>query len=889
MKRIEKVYEKLKELYSGTGISAVEVADLLGLSRANTSSDLNKLCEEGIVTKSSGRPVLFSPLLDVEAAKGGTSLDVFAEENISLFSAVEQAKAAILYPPKGMNILILGETGVGKSMFAGIIHEYAIEMKKMDKASPFITFNCADYANNPQLLLSQLFGAKKGSYTGADSDRIGLIEKADGGILFLDEVHRLPSEGQEMFFTFMDKGNFRRLGETEAERKAKVLIISATTENPDSTLLRTFTRRIPMIIRIPSLSERSMEERFHLIQQFLMEESARLNREIMLSVNSMRALLSYNCSNNVGQLKTDIQLICAKAYADFVSNRKEYIRIGSNELPRYIREGLYKETEHRQIWNKLIGINKRYCIFNKGEKNIIFRDEREDKNIYDMIEMHALELKGKGMSVEEIETEMGKDIDDYFAKYINSVNGNSDTSNLENVIDPQIIKIVEEIVRFSEEKLKRSFSSQIYHGMALHISSSIERIRHNKKIINPRLNKIRQEYAEEFSVAMECIKMIDSIMDISMPIDEAAFLALFLIYDEKNTMIHEEKVRIIVIAHGNSTATSLADVANKLIGTKYAVGINAPLEERPEQVLCRLKEYIRECAINSDILFLVDMGSLTTFGQEIEKEMNIKTKTIPLVSSLHVIEASRKAILGYTLEDVYRDTLQVNAFLENEIVREKSKTERAPGFAIITICTTGEGSAQVIKKFMEGQLKFDNNLLAIIALDLTEKNTIYTKLRNISKEKRILCIVSPFKLDIDIPQYGLEEVLSLRALKVIQNIIDFETTYIKMGDTLKEHLTNVDGEDVFMSIRKFMSDVEEQLKEKIDPSVLIGASLHIGCMIDRIIGGLPIVEFEEKKEYMWRNSELYTIVKRACEPIKEKYNIDVSDDDICFIMRFFND
>jgi transcriptional regulator with AAA-type ATPase domain len=62
-----------------------------------------------------------------------------------------------------MHILILGETGVGKSMFAELIHKYAIEMNRMDENSPCIVFNCADYANNPQLLVSQLFGSKKGA------------------------------------------------------------------------------------------------------------------------------------------------------------------------------------------------------------------------------------------------------------------------------------------------------------------------------------------------------------------------------------------------------------------------------------------------------------------------------------------------------------------------------------------------------------------------------------------------------------------------------------------------------------------------------------------------------------------------------------------------------
>ena len=213
MKRLELVFQKLVENGSDKKVSAGELAEMLDLSRANVSSDLNRLWKDGKVEKEEGRPTLFF----AKEAKNSllleqTSLDRLAKTNKSLLTPVEQAKAAVLYPPRGMHCLILGETGVGKSGFAVLIHEFAVDIGRLDKNAPFVVFNCADYANNPQLLISQLFGVKKGAYTGAENDRKGLVEKADGGILFLDEVHRLPAEGQEIFFTFMDKGTFRRVG-----------------------------------------------------------------------------------------------------------------------------------------------------------------------------------------------------------------------------------------------------------------------------------------------------------------------------------------------------------------------------------------------------------------------------------------------------------------------------------------------------------------------------------------------------------------------------------------------------------------------------------------------------------------------------------------------------
>lgn len=888
MKRIDIVYNRLKELSMNNGIDAKGLAETLGLSRANVSSELNKLCEMGKVRKTIGRPVLFAPM-DSDNGKHVeyiTTLDKLLGDNKSLKTAGEQAKAAILYPPKGMHTLILGDTGVGKTMFAGIMHKYAIEMEKMLKDSPFITFNCADYSNNPQLLISQLFGVKKGAYTGADSDRLGLIEKANGGILFLDEVHRLPSEGQEMFFTFMDKGIFRRLGETDLERKSSVLIISATTENPESSLLKTFTRRIPMIIRIPGLNERGIEERFSLITNFFREESFRLDREIMVSVNSMRAFLSYTCQNNVGQLRTDIQLACAKAYADLLSHKKDAVKINSPDLPNFIREGLYRETEHRQFLNKLIGINTHYCIFSKDEGKLIFDNEKNEENIYELIDFRVSELKDRGIDGQELEDIMEKDIESYFTQYFHGVNNRLNKASLINVVDEIIIDVVEEIIKYSELKLNRVFSQKVYLGMAIHIEASIDRIKKNKKIINPQLHKIRIEHNIEFNVALECLKMIEKTMDINIPIDEAGFLTMFFILDSEPEKNDSDKVGVIVIAHGNSTATSMVEVTNQLLGVKHAVGINAPLDMSPQSVLIRVKEYVKSTNNKKGFVLLVDMGSLSTFGDIIKKELNIPVRVVQLVSTLHVIEAARKALLGYDVDEIYRDIKNIERIDDEEDEKEKGPDDIK--YTILTACTTGEGSAIAIKKFLEKHLKFDNKTFEIVPINIVGKEDINQRIKRIGKEKEIICIICPFDLNTNIPQYGLDEVLNLKAIKKIQEVIDVQNTYLKMDETLKHHLKNVDGARIFEDIKKFIALVEEELKVEINTDILIGIVLHIGCMIDRFKGQEAGVEYACKDEYIRDNHELYSCIKSSMKFLNKKYNINITDDEICYIMNFFN-
>ena len=254
MKRIDKIYcyleentqkFSMEELLKNNGFEASEIAEQLQILRNNVSKELNELLRLDKIIKIKGRPVKFlhkssvEKILNVEIKERFIEVDnvrdfIFNRENEepfkhligaekSLKNQVEQAKAAIIYPPEGLHTLIFGQTGVGKTLFAKMMYNYGKYIKRFTEKSPFIIFNCADYYNNPQLLLSHIFGHIKGAFTGADHEKEGLVEKAHGGILFLDEIHRLPPEGQEMLFYFMDTGTYNKLGETERKRKSECI------------------------------------------------------------------------------------------------------------------------------------------------------------------------------------------------------------------------------------------------------------------------------------------------------------------------------------------------------------------------------------------------------------------------------------------------------------------------------------------------------------------------------------------------------------------------------------------------------------------------------------------------------------------------------------------
>lgn len=883
MKNRDIIYNKLIELNDNNGIDALTLSNLLDMSRANVSHELNSLCKEGKVNKSNTRPVKFFINKTEEGQTVENELDKLSKNNISMLSAIEQAKASVLYPPKGMNCLILGETGVGKSMFASLMYNYAVEMYVKAKDAPFIVFNCADYSNNSQLLTSQLFGVKKGAYTGAETDRIGLIEQANGGILFLDEVHRLPPEGQEALFIFLDTQKFRRVGDSET-RTSDVLIISATTENPDSTLLSTFTRRIPMVISIPALRERTLEERLFLIKNFFKDESIRLNKEIYVSLNSIRALLSYDCPNNIGQLKSDIQLICAKAYSRFLTNIKHDVRVTSGSLPIYIKDGLYKAKEHRSLWNKLIGEEIEYFKFSANYEQITSSINNEDIGIYSFIEAKLEKLKSQGISDIDIECILEKDIGNYFTHSSDNTLDEITRNNLSNVIDGNVLRCFDLIVEYLSKNLKRTLNNNIYTAFALHINTLVTRINKNKPIINNNLFKIKDLYPNEFEIALNVKEILEENLKISIPMDETGYLTLFLVPEMQFNDEMGSKVKIILIAHGESTATSMANVANKLLGEDYVLSINAPIEVRPADVLNELRKTVKENLSSEGYLLLVDMGSLTTFGEVIETEFQVPVKVISLVSTLHVLEAARKALMGSSLNDIFKDVLMVNSYID---IHKNSKDEiiNKKKTLIITACLTGEGGSVAIKSFLDNNLRYDNDLFEIIVLNCLDKNYFKENINKLKLKNDVLFIVTPFNIDANVKQYSMYDVLNMSVKDELQELIDLKTTFIKMPSILKETIQDLDCRELFDDINDFLNRLEKSLLVEISNKKKVGLILHIAFTINRLRNNELLPSYPYKNHCIIDNSNIYNALKDNFKYLESKYFINITDDEICYIIN----
>lgn len=204
-----------------------------------------------------------------------------------------------------LNVLILGESGTGKELFAQAIHDGS---KRNN--GPFVSINCAAISN--ELADSLLFGHKKGSFTGANSDHTGFFEQADGGTIFLDEIGDMNSEIQAKVLRVLQEKKIRRVGE-KTERAVDFRVVSATNQNFSKAISNNifredlYYRLEEFPIHIPPLRER--KEDIPMLARHFLEQFCNANNlgPMNMSNTAMSDLAGYHWPGNVRELKNAVQ------------------------------------------------------------------------------------------------------------------------------------------------------------------------------------------------------------------------------------------------------------------------------------------------------------------------------------------------------------------------------------------------------------------------------------------------------------------------------------------------------------------------------------------------------------------------------------------------------
>jgi DNA-binding NtrC family response regulator len=279
--------------------------------------------------------------------------------------ALQKAKNLVEQAGK-MRILFYGETGVGKTPFAWYSNQ--IVSQEDNSPRPFEHVNCSGL--NSEHFQDQLFGHKKGAFTGAVADKKGFVELAAGGDLFLDEIGEMPLETQAMFLTFLDSGEYYRLGD-DIKRKADVRILCGTNRDlkkmvADGTFRKDLYSRISqVVVEIPPLRQRTSDIQ-PLLEHFIRTFSGfdkPYNQQIL------EVFLKYPWQEgNIRELRDNVEYLCIMGRNDSELNVSH---LNENIKPVSFTSELQESREVSESWLSLVPTHGLETCLNLAEKKIL--------------------------------------------------------------------------------------------------------------------------------------------------------------------------------------------------------------------------------------------------------------------------------------------------------------------------------------------------------------------------------------------------------------------------------------------------------------------------------------------------------------------------------------
>lgn len=839
------VLDHLKELAEQKeNISTQAVAENINLSRNVVTTYLSQLLEEGLVEKYGTRPVYWRPKTEKKDA-----FSAFIGANGSLKEAIDESKAAVTYPPNGFPILITGESGVGKSYLAGLIHQYAIQQKVIGNHANFVTLNCADYANNPELLSSVLFGYRKGAFTGANEDTAGLVQQADGGFLFLDEVHRLNSENQEKLFTLLDLGQYYPLGEKEQPIEVNLRFIFATTESLDDTLLRTFRRRVPMSIQLPAFHQRPIHERLEITFNNFITEATSLKKEMHVGLSEIFQLVNQHYKGNLGDLKNNVRLLAARALME--QPEKVELQIGDMSLGSVT---LSQGTQSTSLTNRLFAETLEQLIAT------VFVSDKID-------EMNETRFS--------VRTEIKK-----LRRHFNN-------SNLSELLVDSFSQML--TVKMQTFKQKYGIFNQVSANEINEAAILIYLLMEAAEVpALPQniLTMIKGKYSRSYYLMGEFVTLLKD--DFAISAEQAELLQallLFVLIGEEYQEIEKVPFFCLLLSHGNM-ASSIQKVVNGLCQTYLFEAFDMPIDASMLAISKEVEKFLlKQNKPDQEVILLFDMGSLSQMYKEIKKQSDADLMVINNLTTSMALDIGLQVQQQRPFKEIAKKAENYSQLTNVQYFEGLSQNRN-----IIVSCMSGVGLSEEIKSMMNKCLREDTEIITMDYKDL--KTTLNSHdLDYFSNTQMILTTTDIDSFD-EISIINIYDVMEPEGANLMKQLLVENGESVSATDELLDQflafftiegiaarLQFLNPEIVIKEVQEIIEKYEQYYELTLSGRDKLNLYMHIALMIERIMvssrKGEEIVSLEEDLDS--EKKEFYSVSKNIFHNVETKYNILIDE------------
>lgn len=867
----ELIYEFIKHYdfkLSGEGLTTATIADKLNMQRSNVSSILNQLVDEKLLEKTKTRPVIYylkEHKLNIEDVDVFTNLIGYQE---SLQTAVNSAKAAILYPMGSLHCAVVGAAGVGTSYFVELMYLYSVEKNVQKSKKSIIKFNCRNYINEPEELMHKLFGPSNENFT-------NIMDQSKGGFLFLDNIEELPPQGRNLLISILKNKEYTVYGSDEVVYVDNAIILGVSSR---AYGMENILSNITIVIRLSELSKRSFKERLELINHFFALESIQTKKTLKISNEVMLCLLLYRCNGNVKQLQNDIRTACANAYVREYGSESDKIQVYLSNFEHYVREGFLEYKHKRNDLAAIIPFEKNYIYEGSNvRKTESLKYELNNQGVYDYLDTRIESLQSDGLKEREINTIMSQDIMNVVNQYTDKLDYQMDTTKINKIVPSNIVSEVEAFLEEAKQRFNKQYGDRVFYGICLYLNDLINKSSENIYKFDD-LSKALINYKEEYSFCLSYASKFETSLNISLAVEEIMMLTVF-ITQKDNTSTTSYKTPVIVAMHGSSSAKSIVEVVKSLVQSDNIYAYDLAMNMDPLQAYTELSQLMLSVNNGNGFILAYDMGSFEAMGTMFAQEHKVEVELIQIQTTLLVLDIVRKTAIHNNLREIHRSTIK-----NMEAINKKNMKNIKEKQVVVTLCETSQGGALHLKKYLESN-DIDNYYKIVnVAMDSN------FNINDVVKDMEVKAIIGSFDPKIpDITFITINEVFSTNKEGILnlidgneyQEITDDNMNQMKLY--LSEQIQSYDINEL-EPLLLFALDSFSSINSNFNKQQQLGVFVHIASVINRNLENQKIPICLKKDMIMQNYSDAFKKVSALMKPIEEKFKIIISDDEMATIV-----
>ncbi len=869
--------------------STAAIAAELNVSRNLASQYLNDFVREGAVVKVSARPVLyfhragFELYFQQQIKRGeyASFEELFAELGIreepnferaigydrSLGPCVTQLKAAMKYPPSGLPALLVGESGTGKTTLARLAHLYGIDEGVVDPKAEFKVVDGSLYVSDDEGFRSTFFG---------DDAAPGVIGREDGGVIYLKHLERLPHAAQEAVISWLH-GLGSSTGGSSDVRRAPRLILSVPPD-ADPALRERLAHHIPIVASVPALRDRTEDERNDLIMHFLRVEGRRVGANVSISRGALRNLVEADFRDNVDGLRACIRSCCAEAYLDHRGGR---LIIRNWNLPA----GVLGSSTAQEDDDKLVSGDK---VDRSGEPYI--RDRllsyfSEVVSAYDA-------FCGGSIRLEDFVSSATATMEFYqdflaFERRVAGMRVATYESVLTGVVDNVNSTYNIEISRKCARVLAQSLSLQLWDG----VGDSSWRQQESDKF-----DAMHETLAHSHKVAAAISAQMEAGVRSALGLELDAVSRVMLLL-EVNEVVGSSEGRPclgVVICHGYSTASSIADAANRILRRRVYEAVDLTYDDSLQDLVAPLGRLLAKFPHCRTVVLLVDMGSLEDVDTYLSGMTSADLYVVNNVSTGLALEVGASIAANEDLHSTLDSCSDVCAPSWRVIPGARGEG------AIVFCFETGPDAADKVRRLFAESLPQETSVQLITGdyADLVRNGTDSLLL----SRHQVRAVVGTADPGIKgMPFVPLEELLfngfSEQLDRVLAADLGCEGIQALHANLLKnltlqnviKSITILNPETLFAEVDHAIRCLEGLSGEKIGARMITGLYVHLCCLVERLVTRTPIESFPDEEAFVVEHADFVSRFRESFAGICRRYRVEVPVSEIAYVYAYIRE